>query len=101
MIDCHPLAGLFDPARQSWEGVQGLIVHVHGEFYEAESGTQKAGKRSFSRTFILGPGQTNPIRVANDTLTLKEWKPIPKTGEGQAADPNANMVLELDPSIEY
>lgn len=79
IIDCHPIPGLVDPTGQSPSGVGGLIITAHGEFDEMEPTTNKAGKRSFSRTFVLGPGHPgrNTIRVVSDMLSLRAWKPVP------------------------
>src|SRR5699024_826518 len=69
IMDCHVLPGLADPSGQS-HGVDGLIVTIHGEFDEFDKASGKTGKRSFSRTFVLGPGLPgkNPIRVVNDMV---------------------------------
>jgi nuclear RNA export factor len=51
---------------------------MHGEFEEqTESATEKS-LRSFSRTFILGPGAPGgpQIRVVSDMLTLRPWAPL-------------------------
>ncbi|KAI0506101.1 hypothetical protein F5B22DRAFT_478631 [Xylaria bambusicola] len=80
IIDCHPIHGLADPAGQSPLGVDGMIMTVHGEFDDQELGTTKTTKRSFSRTFVLGPGAPgrNAIRVVSDMLSLKAFKNVPK-----------------------
>jgi nuclear RNA export factor len=77
MIECHPLPGLADPSGQSPRGVDGLILNIHGEFEEEVSPTEK-GIRSFSRTFILSPGQPGgiPIRVISDMMTLRAHAPL-------------------------
>ncbi|CAM1506898.1 Fc.00g065390.m01.CDS01 [Cosmosporella sp. VM-42] len=79
IMDCHPLPGLVDPNGQNTIGVDGLIIAVHGEFEEHDQGTGTTGKRSFSRTFILGPGQPGkgPIRVVSDILSLRAYSPLP------------------------
>ena len=82
-IECHTIPGLPDPSGQSLSGVGGLIVTVHSEFSEIDvSTTQPTAKRSFDRTFILGPGAgPGGIRVANDIMVLRayggyaSWKP--------------------------
>jgi nuclear RNA export factor len=75
MIECHGLPGLADVTGQSATGVGGLIVIVHGEFDEINTSTGNAGtKRSFDRTFVLGPGAgVGPIRVVSDVLTLRAY----------------------------
>ncbi|KAH8815064.1 hypothetical protein F5884DRAFT_770939 [Xylogone sp. PMI_703] len=79
VIDCHPLPGLADPTGQSIRGVDGLILSIHGEFEELPSPSAEKALRSFSRTFVLGPGlpQGPPIRVVSDLLVLKAWTPLP------------------------
>ncbi|KAI9171444.1 mRNA export factor MEX67 [Paramyrothecium foliicola] len=102
IMDCHPLTGLVDPSGQSPAGVDGLIISVHGEFDEHDQKTDTMGKRSFSRTFILGPGQPggNPIRVVSDMLSLRAYSPLPNVfaaTEQAATDPNQHqaMIVEL------
>lgn len=86
IMDCHVLPGLADPSGQS-HGVDGLIVTIHGEFDEFDKATGKTGKRSFSRTFVLGPGLPgkNPIRVINDMVCLRAHSPLPDLFGGAAA----------------
>ena len=78
MIECHALPGLADPLGQSARGVDGLIITVHGEFEEKSSSTAEKILRSFSRTFILGPGAPGgpQIRVVSDMLALRAWGPL-------------------------
>ncbi|KAI1369360.1 hypothetical protein F5Y08DRAFT_293119 [Xylaria arbuscula] len=105
IIDCHPIHGLADPAGQNPLGVDGMIMTVHGEFDDQELGTTKTTKRSFSRTFVLGPGAPgrNPIRVVTDMLSLKAFKKVPLAGPSpatvQAGAPDdqqkQQMLLEL------
>ncbi|KAH8675679.1 mRNA export factor mex67 [Xylariales sp. PMI_506] len=79
IIDCHPINGLTDPTGQSPLGVDGMIMTVHGEFDDQDPETTTTSKRSFSRTFLLGPGfpGRNPIRVISDMLSLKTYSPLP------------------------
>lgn len=106
IMDCHPLPGLPDPSGQSPAGVDGLILCVHGEFEEFDPKTSATGMRSFSRTFILGPGQPgkNPIRVVSDMLSLRAYSALPNVfaalppaPAGQAEQPNQReaMIAEL------
>ncbi|KAI1172509.1 hypothetical protein F4777DRAFT_590474 [Nemania sp. FL0916] len=83
LVDCHPIHGLADPAGQNPLGVDGMIMIIHGEFEDQELGTTKTTKRSFSRTFILGPGAPgrNPIRVVSDMLSVQAFKILPTTGQ--------------------
>ncbi|QPH00662.1 hypothetical protein C2857_004502 [Epichloe festucae Fl1] len=105
IMDCHPLPGLADPTGQNPMGVDGLIISVHGEFDEYDQKTAGVGKRSFSRTFVLGPGQPGkgPVRVVSDLLSLRAFSALPNVfvAPNQApADANTNarhqeMIAEL------
>lgn len=81
IIDCHPIHGLADPSGQSPLGVDGMTMTIHGELDDQEPTTKKEAKRSFSRTFILGPGAPgqNPIRVISDMLSMKVYNVLPTT----------------------
>ncbi|KAJ2976851.1 hypothetical protein NUW58_g7986 [Xylaria curta] len=103
VVDCHPIHGLADPTGQNPSGVDGMIMTIHGEFEDQEPGTTKTAKRSFSRTFILGPGAPgrHPIRVVSDMLSVKAFKTLPPsvatpqqtvTAEDQQKE---HMLLEL------
>ncbi|TDZ27179.1 mRNA export factor mex67 [Colletotrichum spinosum] len=87
IMDCHLLPGLSDPSGQTPGGVDGMIISVHGQFEERDK-AGKTGLRSFSRTFVLGPGRAggNPIRVVSDMLSLRAFNPLPNVfvAEGQA-----------------
>jgi nuclear RNA export factor len=78
LIECHPLPGLADPSGQSARGVDGLIIIMHGEFEDHTDSTIEKSLRSFSRTFVLGPGPPGgpQIRVVSDMLTLRTWSPL-------------------------
>jgi nuclear RNA export factor len=78
LIECHPLPGLSDPSRQSTHGVDGLIITIHGEFEEDIAATSEKTLRSFSRTFVLGPGAPGgpPIRIVSDMLVARAWAPL-------------------------
>lgn len=81
IVDCHPLPGILDPSGQSPVGVDGLLISMHGEFEEFDSATGKSGKRSFTRTFVLGPalpGAATAFRVVNDMLSLRAHQDIPE-----------------------
>jgi len=76
----HPID---DPAAFVADGFQvqigstaGIMVSVHGEFYE-QSDRGGELRRSFDRTFLLGPpAQTNPgsqCVVVSDLLVLRPW----------------------------
>lgn len=101
IMDCHPLPGLVDPNGQIPMGVDGLIVAVHGEFEEADPATNTVVKRSFSRTFVLGPGQPGKgptgIRVVSDMLSLRAYSPLPNIFAQASAEENRRqtMIVEL------
>lgn len=103
IMDCHPLSGLADPTGQTPMGVDGLILTVHGEFEEYDAPSDSLGKRSFSRTFLLGPGLPgkSTIRVVSDMLSLRAFHPLPNVhgGDSQPAAPlqapNQAMLEEL------
>jgi nuclear RNA export factor len=90
LIECHALPGLVDPSGQSVRGVDGLIITMHGEFEEQNDSTERA-LRSFSRTFVLGPGAPGgqPIRVVSDMLTLRAWGPLAFPKPTITPQPNA------------
>ncbi|KAI9835188.1 MAG: hypothetical protein M1819_002558 [Sarea resinae] len=75
LVECHSLPGLPDPSGQSPGGVGGLIVTVHSEFEEMDVSTgQVTIRRSFDRTFVLGPGSgVGGIRVISDTMVLRAY----------------------------
>ncbi|KAH9909304.1 hypothetical protein F4778DRAFT_223477 [Xylariomycetidae sp. FL2044] len=81
MIDCHPVHGLVDPTGQSPNGVDGMIMTIHGVFEDQDPTSMSTAQRSFSRTFVLGPGAPgrNPIRVVSDMLSVKVFTPLPTT----------------------
>lgn len=97
IIDCHPVHGLPDPTHQSPVGVDGIIITMHGEFDDQEPVTLNTAKRSFSRTFILGPGLPgrNPIRVISDMLSLKIYNPLPGSAPAQVPAPIVQPDEEL------
>ncbi|CAL3962182.1 unnamed protein product [Diplocarpon coronariae] len=78
IIECDLQAGLPDPSRQSAAGVNGLIITMHGEFADNTGASSEKSIRSFSRTFILGPGAPGgpQIRVVSDMLALRAWAPL-------------------------
>jgi len=101
LVDCHPLPGLLDPTGQSANGVDGLVISAHGEYEEFDQPTGKTGKRSFTRTFVLGPavpGSALPYRVVSDMLSLRAFTPLPEQPTqvpAAAADPKQQMIEEL------
>ncbi|KAG6089172.1 hypothetical protein E4U31_005586 [Claviceps sp. LM219 group G6] len=109
IMDCHPLPGLADPTGQSPMDVDGLILSVHGEFEEFDQATAAVGKRSFSRVFVLGPGQPgqSAIRVVSDQLLLRAFSTLPNVyvapnpvppNVQPPVQPNANVQLQAQPN---
>ena len=101
ILDCHPLPGIPDPAGQTATGVDGLLLTLHGEFDEIDPATSRTGKRSFTRTFVLGPaapGGAAAFRVVSDMLSLRAHQAIPgQTPPAPASEQahKAAMVAEL------
>lgn len=90
LIECQLQPGLPDPTGQSPGGVDGFLITIHGEFEEMNVATGQSNcKRSFDRTFIVGPGGPNGIRVLNDMLTLRRY------GGSQAYTPDAASVSSV------
>lgn len=69
LIECRPQPGLPDPSGQNPGGVNGLVITTHGEFEEPQNNKI----RSFDRTFVLGPGGPNGVRVISDSLTVRAF----------------------------
>lgn len=78
IIECHPVPGLPDPTGQTPHGVDGLQLTIHGEFEEQNPSVTDKALRSFSRTFVLGPGGPGSpqIRVISDMLCLRAYAPL-------------------------
>ena len=54
--------------------MDGFLITIHGEFDELDSATGQAKKRrSFDRTFVLGPGGAAGVRIVSDLLTLRAY----------------------------
>lgn len=84
ILECQPISGLPDLSGQNIRGVDGLMLTIHGEFEEpptSSSPSTEPSLRSFSRTFVLGPGAPGeiPVRVVSDTVVLRAYAPIPKS----------------------
>lgn len=74
LVEAHIQPGVSDPTGQSPNGVDGFKVDIHGEFEELDATTGQAKKkRSFDRTFVLGPGGPQGVRVINDILTVRAY----------------------------
>jgi nuclear RNA export factor len=78
LIEAHIQPGVPDPSGQSQAGVDGFMITIHGEFEEVD--TKK--RRSFDRTFIIGPGGPSGVRIVNDLLTVRAY------GGTQAFEPD-------------
>jgi nuclear RNA export factor len=109
ILECHPLPGLPDPAGQSPRGVDGLSITVHGEFEEYNPSATDKALRSFSRTFVLGPGGPGgpPIKVISDMLCLRAYSPLavpsaarPPTPQLQIAQPAPQLQLAQTAHVE-
>lgn len=101
IVDCHPLPGLADLSGMSPIGVDGLIMSIHGEFEECDQQSQQVGMRSFSRTFVLGPGQPgkSAVRVVSDILSLRAYSPLPDVfalAAQNAPQPQPNPTTSQD-----
>ncbi|KAI9804008.1 MAG: nuclear mRNA export, poly(A)+RNA binding protein [Piccolia ochrophora] len=105
LFECHSTPGLPDPTGQSPSGVGGLIVTTHGEFDEVDVSTgQTIIKRSFDRTFILGPGGPMGIRVLNDMVTYRAYGGseawIPEDmGEPSQPQPIPSINIQIAPPL--
>lgn len=84
LIECQSIPGVPDPTGQSPVGCDGFMITVHGEFDEPEH----QAKRSFDRTFIIGPGGPSGVRVVNELLTVRAY------GGAQAFEPDQNNALD-------
>ncbi|KAK3334813.1 hypothetical protein B0H65DRAFT_333175 [Neurospora tetraspora] len=96
LIDCHTFPNLADPTGHGF--ATGLLITVNGQFEESDTTENLYGKRTFTRTFILGPSKpsnpppVHPYRVISDQLTLHDWTPA-ETPAVQA--PVANQVPQV------
>ena len=74
LIECISQPGIPDPTGGSDAGVGGFLITVHGEFTELQESTEPVQKkRSFDRTFVLGPGGPNGVRVVSELLTFRAY----------------------------
>lgn len=73
-IECHTIPGLADLTAQSASGVGGMLIIIHGELTEVDGySRQGTVKRSFDRTFVLGPGGPFDFKVSSDILVLRSY----------------------------
>ncbi len=106
LIECHPLPGLPDPNSGGGPsgGVGGLIIMVHGNFEEMHPQTGKTtDRRSFDRTFVLGPGAgVGGIRVVSDLLVLRGPGGSEAWGvSGTYQAPSASALSSSEPRIPH
>ncbi|KAK4990487.1 nuclear mRNA export, poly(A)+RNA binding protein [Elasticomyces elasticus] len=74
LIECASQPGVPDPSGQFPAGVDGFLVTIHGEFDEIDaSAVGPMKKRSFDRSFVIGPGGPLGVRVVNDMLTIRAY----------------------------
>ncbi|QIW96411.1 hypothetical protein AMS68_001929 [Peltaster fructicola] len=79
MIEAHIQPGVPDALNSSANGVDGFMIVVHGEYDEIVLAKKK---RSFDRTFILGPGGPHGVRIVSDVLNVRAY------GGSQAFEPD-------------
>lgn len=105
-IECEPISCLPDPTGQSPGGVDGLMIIIHGEFEDNTAKNAEQSLRSFSRTFILGPGAPGgpQIKVISDMLALRGWAPLsmplPPAAAVSAPPPAMPVVAPEQLSLE-
>lgn len=90
LIECQLQPGLPDTSGQSLGGVDGFLITIHSEYEEMDLSTGQAKKkRSFDRTFIIGPGGPAGVRIVNDMLNVRAYGGIAAFEPEQAniADP--------------
>ncbi|KAK5113126.1 hypothetical protein LTR62_003705 [Meristemomyces frigidus] len=83
LVEAKMISGVPDVTGASPIGVDGFLITVHGELDEIDLATGQAKKkRSFDRTFILGPGGPAGVRIVSDLLTIRSY------GGTQALEPD-------------
>ena len=98
LIECHPLPGIPDAAGTP-AGVQGLIVMAHGEFEELNDMSLPVSRKSFDRTFVLGPGNGDGgIRVVSDIMTLR---PYGGKARFESTEDQVTAHAELPPNSKF
>jgi nuclear RNA export factor len=73
LVEAHIQPGVPDASGQSSAGVDGFMIIIHGEFEEVDGSGQAKKKRSFDRTFVIGPGGPSGVRIVNDMLTIRAY----------------------------
>lgn len=99
LIECHSLPGLPDPTGAAPGGVGGLIVMVHGSFEELDGiSGQVTSRRSFDRTFIIGPGGgLGGIRVVSDIISLRAYGGSEGLAAGLTREPGPETQKPQEP----
>ncbi|KAH7123837.1 hypothetical protein B0J11DRAFT_580600 [Dendryphion nanum] len=79
VMDCQRMPGVPDLTGQYPQGVEGVMITIHGEYEEHRTakGANEIVRRSFDRTITLGPGGTTGIRVVSDILSLRAAGGVP------------------------
>jgi nuclear RNA export factor len=90
LLECRSQPGLPDLTGTAPGGVNGLVITTHGEFEEP----QHNKLRSFDRTFVLGPGGPNGVRVISDSLTIRAY------GGCEAFQPEPQEAPQLNEAQE-
>jgi nuclear RNA export factor len=71
LVESHTISGLPAPSMPPGTSVSGLLLTIHGEFDELD---HAKAKRSFDRSFVLGPGAApGSVRVISDMLILRAY----------------------------
>ncbi|KAK4565454.1 nuclear mRNA export, poly(A)+RNA binding protein [Recurvomyces mirabilis] len=99
IVEAKMVPGVPDVSGASPAGVDGFLITIHGEFDELDIASGQAKKkRSFDRTFIVGPGGPATVRVVSDLLTIRSYGGTqafePDNFEGYNMDPQQQQVPE-------
>jgi nuclear RNA export factor len=107
MIEAKMVPGVPDTSGASPTGVDGFLITIHGEFDELDAATgQPKKKRSFDRTFIVGPGGAAGVRIVSDQLTLRGYggtqafEPDHFDGSNDQAPPTDTSVPALPAGLD-
>ncbi|KKY28073.1 putative mrna export factor mex67 [Phaeomoniella chlamydospora] len=74
LVECHHIPRLPDQPGQIVGGVSGLLITTHSSWEEIDVSTNLPKQAiSFDRTFVLGPGGSNGIRIISDILCLRAF----------------------------
>lgn len=74
LIECLSQPCVPDPTGQSVVGVNGFLITIHGEYAEMDVSTgQPKKRRSFDRSFVLGPGGATGVRIISDMWTVRAY----------------------------